>query len=113
MSERARPSSGKKQPHLPTVSRLLAPVGVFSHSFAITNTLTPNTCNTRTFTESILDCDSSSEWIDSKLAGKQDGTAAGILEECILDDDGGKCERFTAALEKLDEMLGVGASEQY
>mmetsp|Transcript_3988 Transcript_3988/g.8174 ORF Transcript_3988/g.8174 Transcript_3988/m.8174 type:complete len:121 (+) Transcript_3988:104-466(+) len=53
------------------------------------------------------------KWIESKLAGTQDGTAAGILEECILDDDGGKCERFTAALEKLDEMLGVGAQEQY
>ena len=43
------------------------------------------------FSNELLDCDI--EWIDSKLAGTQDGKAAGILEECILDDEDGKCER--------------------
>ena len=52
-------------------------------------------------------------WIDRTLEGKRDGTAAGLLEECVLDDDEGKCERFTNALTKLDNLLGVGAAEQY
>ena len=63
------------------------------------------------FPNELLDCDI--EWIDSKLAGTQDGKAAGILEECILDDEDGKCERFSDALEKLDELLGVVAKEQF
>ncbi|KAL3757745.1 hypothetical protein ACHAWU_000386 [Discostella pseudostelligera] len=52
-------------------------------------------------------------WIDRTLEGKREGTAAGLLEECVLDDDEGKCERFTNALTKLDGLLGVGAAEQY
>lgn len=52
-------------------------------------------------------------WIDRTLEGKREGTAAGLLEECVLDDDEGKCERFTSALTKLDGLLGVGAAEQY
>ena len=52
-------------------------------------------------------------WIDRTIEGKRDGTAAGLLEECVLDDDEGKCERFTNALTKLDHLLGVGAAEQY
>lgn len=47
------------------------------------------------------------------LDGNMEGTAAGLLEECILDDDGGKCEKFSDALQKLDKLLGVGAGEQY
>jgi hypothetical protein len=47
------------------------------------------------------------------LAGNMEGTAAGLLEECILDDDDGKCEKFSGALDKLDKLLGVGAGEQY
>jgi hypothetical protein len=47
------------------------------------------------------------------LAGNMEGTAAGLLEECILDDDDGKCEKFSSALDKLDKLLGVGAGEQY
>jgi hypothetical protein len=47
------------------------------------------------------------------LDGNMEGTAAGILDECVLDDDEGKCEKFTNALEKLDKLLGVGAKEQY
>lgn len=55
-----------------------------------------------------------SVWIDRTIEGKRDGTAAGLLEECVLDDDDeGKCERFTNALTKLDNLLGVGAAEQY
>ena len=52
-------------------------------------------------------------WIERTLEGNQEGAAAGLLEECVLDDDQGKCERFDTALKKLDSLLGVGASEQY
>mmetsp|Transcript_2591 Transcript_2591/g.5550 ORF Transcript_2591/g.5550 Transcript_2591/m.5550 type:complete len:121 (-) Transcript_2591:976-1338(-) len=52
-------------------------------------------------------------WIDNTLAGKMEGTAAGLLDECVLDDDEGKCEKFSNALTKLDSLLGVGAGEQY
>jgi hypothetical protein len=54
-----------------------------------------------------------SVWIDRTISGNQEGTAAGLLEECILDDDEGKCERFDNALQKLDGLLGVGAGEQF
>ncbi|KAL7530798.1 hypothetical protein ACHAXR_003676 [Thalassiosira sp. AJA248-18] len=52
-------------------------------------------------------------WIDRMVEGKQEGAAAGLLEECLLDDDEGKCDRFSAALSKLDGLLGVGAGEQF
>mmetsp|Transcript_42536 Transcript_42536/g.76605 ORF Transcript_42536/g.76605 Transcript_42536/m.76605 type:complete len:122 (+) Transcript_42536:138-503(+) len=52
-------------------------------------------------------------WIDRKIEGNQEGTAAGLLDECILDDDEGKCERFSNSLAKLDGLLGVGAGEQF
>eukprot|EP00584_Thalassiosira_punctigera_P005697 CAMPEP_0172533468 /NCGR_PEP_ID=MMETSP1067-20121228/6163_1 /TAXON_ID=265564 ORGANISM="Thalassiosira punctigera, Strain Tpunct2005C2" /NCGR_SAMPLE_ID=MMETSP1067 /ASSEMBLY_ACC=CAM_ASM_000444 /LENGTH=122 /DNA_ID=CAMNT_0013318115 /DNA_START=108 /DNA_END=476 /DNA_ORIENTATION=+ len=52
-------------------------------------------------------------WIDRTIDGKREGTAAGLLDECILDDDDGKCERFSDALSKLDGLLGVGAGEQF
>ena len=52
-------------------------------------------------------------WIDRTIEGNQEGTAAGLLEECLLDDDEGKCERFSNALSKLDSLLGVGAGEQF
>ena len=53
-------------------------------------------------------------WIDRTIEGNMVGTAAGLLEECVLDDDEeGKCERFTSALAKLDGILGVGAGEQF
>lgn len=52
-------------------------------------------------------------WIDRTIEGKQESAAAGILEECLLDDDEGNCERFSNALNKLDGLLGVGAGEQY
>mmetsp|Transcript_15034 Transcript_15034/g.22804 ORF Transcript_15034/g.22804 Transcript_15034/m.22804 type:complete len:121 (-) Transcript_15034:360-722(-) len=52
-------------------------------------------------------------WIDRAIDGNKEGTAAGLLEECILDDDEGKCARFSDALAKLDGLLGVGAGEQY
>ena len=52
-------------------------------------------------------------WVDRMLEGNVEGTAAGLLEECVLDDEGGKCEKFSNALEKLDKLLGVGAGEQY
>lgn len=52
-------------------------------------------------------------WIDRAIDGKQEGAAAGLLEECILDDDEGKCDRFSNALAKLDGLLGVGAGEQF
>lgn len=52
-------------------------------------------------------------WIDHMLEGNMEGTAAGLLEECVLDDKDGKCEKFSNALEKLDKLLGVGVGEQY
>lgn len=52
-------------------------------------------------------------WIDRTIDGNREGTAAGLLDECILDDDEGKCERFSNALSKLDGLLGVGAGEQF
>lgn len=52
-------------------------------------------------------------WVDRTIEGNIEGTAAGILDECILDDDEGNCERFSSALSKLDGLLGVGAGEQY
>jgi len=56
-------------------------------------------------------------WIDRIIDGNRDATSAGLLEECILDDDGDdtadKCRRFESALTRLDDLLGVGAKEQY
>ena len=53
-------------------------------------------------------------WIDRIIDGNRDTTSAGLLEECILDgDDTGKCQRFELALTQLDDLLGVGAKEQY
>jgi hypothetical protein len=54
-----------------------------------------------------------SGWVDRMLDGNMEGTAAGLLEECVLDDNDGKCQKFSDALEKLDKLLGVGAGEQY
>ena len=51
-------------------------------------------------------------WVDRVLSGSE-GTAAGLLEECVLDDDDGKCEKFSNALDNLTKLLGVGAGEQY
>lgn len=51
-------------------------------------------------------------WIDRMLEGKQEGVAAGLLEECVLDDSE-KCQRYSAALTKLDTLLGVGMQEQF
>ncbi len=56
---------------------------------------------------------SRSGWVDRMIEGNMQGTAAGLLEECVLDDDDGKCQKFSDALEKLDKLLGVGAGEQY
>jgi len=54
-------------------------------------------------------------WIDKTIEGSGETTAAGLLDECILDDDGdtGKCERFENALSRLVGLLGVGVGEQY
>eukprot|EP00546_Thalassionema_frauenfeldii_P018210 CAMPEP_0178907426 /NCGR_PEP_ID=MMETSP0786-20121207/7366_1 /TAXON_ID=186022 /ORGANISM="Thalassionema frauenfeldii, Strain CCMP 1798" /LENGTH=94 /DNA_ID=CAMNT_0020579227 /DNA_START=188 /DNA_END=472 /DNA_ORIENTATION=- len=52
-------------------------------------------------------------WIEKMLDGTQEGTAAGLLEECVLDDNSEKCLRFEKALSKLDSLIGVGANEQY
>lgn len=52
-------------------------------------------------------------WIDRKIEGNKEVTASGLLEECLLDDDHGNCERFSNALGKLDGLLGVGAGEQF
>mmetsp|Transcript_9584 Transcript_9584/g.16424 ORF Transcript_9584/g.16424 Transcript_9584/m.16424 type:complete len:124 (-) Transcript_9584:3256-3627(-) len=51
-------------------------------------------------------------WIDKMIEGNMDGTAAGLLDECVLDDSD-KCENFSKALGKLDGLLGVVAGEQY
>eukprot|EP00985_Skeletonema_marinoi_P006453 scaffold2797_cov115-Skeletonema_marinoi.AAC.2 len=51
-------------------------------------------------------------WIDKMIEGNIDGTAAGLLDECVLDDSD-KCENFSKALSKLDGLLGVVAGEQY
>ena len=52
-------------------------------------------------------------WIENMLEGKKDKTPAGLLEECILDDDACNCQDFDAALKKLSSMMGVGSSEQF
>ena len=52
-------------------------------------------------------------WIDETLKGKQDGMAVGLLDECLLDDNEGDCERFEEALKRLDGLLGVSSNEQY
>mmetsp|Transcript_36662 Transcript_36662/g.74728 ORF Transcript_36662/g.74728 Transcript_36662/m.74728 type:complete len:123 (+) Transcript_36662:1717-2085(+) len=53
-------------------------------------------------------------WIDKMLEGKQDGMAAGLLDECLIEGDNAeKCAKYEAALKKLDSLLGVGAGEQY
>ena len=52
-------------------------------------------------------------WIDKMLEGEQEGMAAGLLEECVIDDDADKCAKFDAALKKLDSLMGVGAAEQF
>ena len=52
-------------------------------------------------------------WIDRTIEGTSETTAAGLLDECVLDDDEGKCGRFESALAKLDSLLGVSAGEQY
>mmetsp|Transcript_16101 Transcript_16101/g.23694 ORF Transcript_16101/g.23694 Transcript_16101/m.23694 type:complete len:121 (-) Transcript_16101:519-881(-) len=52
-------------------------------------------------------------WIDKMLEGKQEGAAAGLLDECVLDDNSDNCQRFEKALSKLDSLIGVGAGEQY
>ena len=51
-------------------------------------------------------------WIDRMLSGEQEGVAAGLLEECVI-DDGENCQRFEEALKRLDSLLGVGAGEQF
>ena len=51
-------------------------------------------------------------WIDNMIAGKMDGTAAGLLDECVLDESD-SCEKFSKALSKLDGLLGVVAGEQF
>ena len=51
-------------------------------------------------------------WIDRMLSGEKEGVAAGLLEECVLDDSE-KCQRYSDALTHLDHLLGVGAAEQY
>jgi hypothetical protein len=51
-------------------------------------------------------------WIDKMVEGKMEGTAAGLLDECVLDDSDA-CENFSKALSKLDGLLGVGAGEQF
>lgn len=52
-------------------------------------------------------------WIDKTLSGNMEGSAAGLLDECVLDDDDSKCDQFTEALRKLDRLLGVVVGEQY
>mmetsp|Transcript_16687 Transcript_16687/g.27245 ORF Transcript_16687/g.27245 Transcript_16687/m.27245 type:complete len:123 (-) Transcript_16687:1405-1773(-) len=51
-------------------------------------------------------------WIDKMVEGNMEGTAAGLLDECVLDDSD-NCEKFSKALSKLDGLLGVVAGEQY
>lgn len=52
-------------------------------------------------------------WIDKTIEGNGETTAAGLLEECVLDDDDGKCERFEKSLSRLDSLLGISVGEQY
>ena len=52
-------------------------------------------------------------WIDKMVDGTQEGMAAGLLEECLIDDDSEICTRYETALKKLDSLLGIGAGEQY
>jgi len=52
-------------------------------------------------------------WIENMLAGTPSATPAGLLEECVLDDQACNCQEFDAALKTLDSLLGVGSGEQY
>ena len=52
-------------------------------------------------------------WIDKTLAGKQEGMAVGLLDECLLDDNADLCDRFEESLKRLDILLGVGSKEQF
>ena len=52
-------------------------------------------------------------WIDKMLEGKQEGMAAGLLDECLINDAADKCAKYDTALKKLDSLLGVGAGEQF
>lgn len=51
-------------------------------------------------------------WINNMLAGTQQGMVAGLLEECLLEDSQ-LCQRYEAALKRVDSLIGVGANEQY
>ena len=51
--------------------------------------------------------------IDKMLEGKQEGMAAGLLDECLINDAADKCAKYDTALKKLDSLLGVGAGEQF
>ncbi len=46
------------------------------------------------------------------LNGQMENVSAGLLEECVLDDSD-KCRRYSEALTRLDNLLGVGAGVQY
>ena len=52
-------------------------------------------------------------WIDKMLEGNQEGMAAGLLDECLINDDSDKCARYDKALKNLDSLVGVGAGEQF
>ena len=52
-------------------------------------------------------------WIENVLSGKRDASPAGLLEECLLDDEACNCQEFDAALKKLSSMIGVSSNEQY
>ena len=52
-------------------------------------------------------------WVEKMLAGEQEGMAAGLLDECLVDDDSAKCQRFQKALEKMDHLLGIVVEESY
>ena len=52
-------------------------------------------------------------WIDNVLAGNKDASPAGLLEECLLDDEACNCQEFDAALKKLSSMIGVSSNEQF
>lgn len=54
-----------------------------------------------------------SVWIENVLSGNQDASPAGLLEECLLDDEACNCKEFDAALKKLSSMIGVSSNEQY
>jgi len=87
-------------------------LGRFAQNLRYFLSFVSNYYNTFIYSTPTNNCYMITVWIDKMIEGNMDGTAAGLLDECVLDDSD-KCENFSKALSKLDGLLGVVAGEQY